>query len=121
MSTPATRPVSTHTTADTTASANPMPSAHGYGVAAGSTVRVAGSSATPDAVTATPHAAIAIAAALAQPWSEVVLSGASTTEMLDSNLAALEVTYDAELDKRLAGLAEPSADYWSERASLAWN
>ena len=65
--------------------------------------------------------AIAIAAALAQPWSEVVLSGASTTEMLDSNLAALEVTYDAELDKRLAGLAEPSADYWSERGSLAWN
>ena len=65
--------------------------------------------------------AIAIAAALAQPWSDVVLSGASTIEMLDSNLAALEVTYDAELDERLAGLAEPSADYWDERAELDWN
>ena len=65
--------------------------------------------------------AIAIAAALAQPWSDVVLSGASTIEMLDSNLAALEVTYDAELDERLAGLAEPSAGYWDERAELDWN
>jgi len=65
--------------------------------------------------------AIAIAAALAQPWSDVVLSGASTTEMLDSNLAALELTYDAELDERLAGLAEPSANYWDERAELDWN
>jgi aryl-alcohol dehydrogenase-like predicted oxidoreductase len=65
--------------------------------------------------------AIAIAAALAQPWSDVVLSGASTTEMLDSNLAALEVTYDAELDERLAGLAERSAGYWRERAALDWN
>jgi aryl-alcohol dehydrogenase-like predicted oxidoreductase len=65
--------------------------------------------------------AIAIAAALAQPWSDVVLSGASTIEMLDSNLAALAVTYDAELDERLAGLAEPSAGYWDERAELDWN
>ena len=32
--------------------------------------------------------AVAIAAALAQPWSDVVLSGASTAAMLDSNLAA---------------------------------
>jgi aryl-alcohol dehydrogenase-like predicted oxidoreductase len=65
--------------------------------------------------------AIALAGALAQPWSDVVLSGASTTEMLDSNLAAREVTYDAQLDERLAGLAEPSDAYWSERAALDWN
>jgi aryl-alcohol dehydrogenase-like predicted oxidoreductase len=65
--------------------------------------------------------AIALAAAFAQPWSDVVLSGASTTEMLDSNLAALEVTYDGELDERLAGLLEPSTDYWAERAALDWN
>ena len=35
--------------------------------------------------------ALALAAALAQPWSDVVLSGASTTAMLDSNLAARRV------------------------------
>jgi aryl-alcohol dehydrogenase-like predicted oxidoreductase len=65
--------------------------------------------------------AIAIAAALAQPWSDIVLSGASTTPMLDSNLAALAVTYDAGLEERLAGLTEPPADYWAERAGLDWN
>jgi aryl-alcohol dehydrogenase-like predicted oxidoreductase len=65
--------------------------------------------------------AIAIAAALAQPWSDVVLSGAATIEMLDSNLAALDVKYDAELDERLAGLREPAAGYWAERADLDWN
>jgi aryl-alcohol dehydrogenase-like predicted oxidoreductase len=65
--------------------------------------------------------AIALAAALAQPWSDIVLSGASTTEMLDSNLAAREVAYDGELDERLAELAEPSDSYWSERAALDWN
>jgi aryl-alcohol dehydrogenase-like predicted oxidoreductase len=65
--------------------------------------------------------AIALAAALAQPWSDVVLSGASTTGMLDGNLAALSVVFDAELDERLAGLAEPSAGYWAERSGLDWN
>ena len=65
--------------------------------------------------------AIALAAALAQPWSDVVLSGASTTAMLDSNLAALGVEFDGELDERLAGVAEPSDDYWAERGTLAWN
>src|SRR3954447_26900182 len=41
--------------------------------------------------------AIAIAVALAQPWADVVLSGASTPDMLESNLAALTVTVDAEM------------------------
>jgi aryl-alcohol dehydrogenase-like predicted oxidoreductase len=65
--------------------------------------------------------AIALAAALAQPWSDVVLSGASTTAMLDSNLAALGVEFDGELVERLTCLAEPSDDYWAERGTLAWN
>jgi aryl-alcohol dehydrogenase-like predicted oxidoreductase len=65
--------------------------------------------------------AIALAAALAQPWSDVVLSGASTTAMLDSNLAALGLTYDAQLDERLAGLVEPPDAYWAERSALTWN
>jgi len=62
--------------------------------------------------------AVAIAAALAQPWSDVVLSGASTRAMLDSNLAArdLDVAPDA-----LAELAEPADRYWSTRSELAWN
>jgi aryl-alcohol dehydrogenase-like predicted oxidoreductase len=62
--------------------------------------------------------AIAIAAALAQPWSDVVLSGASMPEMLDSNLAAqdLDVRFDL-----LPELAEPAYEYWSTRSHLAWN
>src|SRR3954451_15324056 len=61
--------------------------------------------------------AVALAAALAQPWADVVLSGAVNPEMLASNLAALHCSYDGSLD----GLAEDPERYWSRRAELAWN
>ena len=64
--------------------------------------------------------AIAIAVALAQPWVDVVLSGASTPAMLESNLEALTVSVDAELQDRLAGLAEPADEYWERRSQLDW-
>jgi aryl-alcohol dehydrogenase-like predicted oxidoreductase len=62
--------------------------------------------------------AVAIAAALAQPWSDVVLSGASTPAMLDSNLAARDIDVDPEA---LAELAEPADRYWAARSELSWN
>jgi aryl-alcohol dehydrogenase-like predicted oxidoreductase len=62
--------------------------------------------------------ALAIAAALAQPWSDVVLSGASTEAMLESNLAAREVTVEPGF---LAELAEPADEYWARRSELSWN
>jgi aryl-alcohol dehydrogenase-like predicted oxidoreductase len=62
--------------------------------------------------------ALAIAAALAQPWSDVVLSGASTAAMLDSNLAARDLDAAPDL---LAELAEPAERYWSARSELSWN
>jgi aryl-alcohol dehydrogenase-like predicted oxidoreductase len=62
--------------------------------------------------------AVAIAAALAQPWSDVVLSGASTEAMLDSNLAALSLDVDPDL---LLELAEPADAYWATRSELSWN
>ena len=58
---------------------------------------------------------------LAQPWADVVLSGATTVEQLRSNLTALDVAYDDELDRRLAPLAEDRAQYWATRAALPWN
>jgi aryl-alcohol dehydrogenase-like predicted oxidoreductase len=61
--------------------------------------------------------AIALAVALAQPWSDVVLSGASTPAMLDSNLGALALTVDDDF----ADLVEPADDYWSARSELDWN
>ncbi|HXV03878.1 MAG TPA: aldo/keto reductase [Gaiellaceae bacterium] len=65
--------------------------------------------------------ALAFAAVLAQPWADVALSGATTVEQLQSNLAALEVDWDDELDRRLAPLAEEPAQYWTTRAALPWN
>ncbi len=59
--------------------------------------------------------AIAIAAALANPWASVVLSGAVTPGQLESNLAALAVT---EIPR--PGLAEPPAAYWSARSGRPW-
>jgi aryl-alcohol dehydrogenase-like predicted oxidoreductase len=70
---------------------------------------------------ATTPDALALAAVLAQPWADVVLSGAATVDTLRSNLAALDVAWDAELDERLAPLAEPAEAYWERRSALAWN
>jgi aryl-alcohol dehydrogenase-like predicted oxidoreductase len=65
--------------------------------------------------------ALALAAALAQPWADIVLSGATTGEHLRSNLAALDVDYDEELDRSLARLTEEPDRYWATRATLPWN
>jgi aryl-alcohol dehydrogenase-like predicted oxidoreductase len=65
--------------------------------------------------------ALALAAVLAQQWADVVLSGAATVDTLRSNLGALDVTWDAALDERLAALAEPAEAYWERRAELTWN
>jgi aryl-alcohol dehydrogenase-like predicted oxidoreductase len=65
--------------------------------------------------------ALALAAVLAQRWVDVVLSGAATVDTLRSNLGALDVRWDAELDERLAELAEPADEYWERRAALPWN
>lgn len=65
--------------------------------------------------------ALAFAAVLAQPWADVALSGATTVEQLRSNLAALDIDYDDELDRRLRPLAEEPVQYWETRAALPWN
>jgi aryl-alcohol dehydrogenase-like predicted oxidoreductase len=65
--------------------------------------------------------ALALAGVLAQPWADVALSGAATVDTVRSNLAAVDVTWDEELDERLAELAEPAEAYWERRAELAWN
>jgi aryl-alcohol dehydrogenase-like predicted oxidoreductase len=64
--------------------------------------------------------AIALAAVLARPWADVALSGAATVEQLASNLAALDIRWDDELERELAGLAEEPAAYWATRAELPW-
>lgn len=64
--------------------------------------------------------AVALAAALAQPWASVVLSGAVSPEMVSSNLRAGEVRWSEELDARLAPLVRDPETYWGERGALPW-
>jgi aryl-alcohol dehydrogenase-like predicted oxidoreductase len=64
---------------------------------------------------------IALAAALAQPWADVVLSGAATVDQLESNLGARSIAWDRDLQRQLGGLEEEPAAYWERRAGLAWN
>ena len=59
--------------------------------------------------------AVAIGAVLAQPWCDVVLSGAVTPEQLASN--AVAVSFAPE---ELAELAEPPEDYWAARSRRPW-
>jgi aryl-alcohol dehydrogenase-like predicted oxidoreductase len=64
---------------------------------------------------------LALAAVLARPWADIVLSGATTPDQLRSNLTALDLDYGEELDHRLTQLSEEPAEYWSARAALPWN
>jgi aryl-alcohol dehydrogenase-like predicted oxidoreductase len=63
---------------------------------------------------------VAMAAALSQPWNDVVLSGAVTVAELTSNVQAVSLTLtDADLDE-LGQLAQPAEEYWEERSRLPW-
>lgn len=64
--------------------------------------------------------AAAIAAALANPWVDVVLSGAATVDQLHSNVSALGLRLTTEDRDVLNGLAEPPDQYWADRHALAW-
>jgi len=61
---------------------------------------------------------VALGAALARPWSDVVLSGAVTVAQLHSNAAARDLAADLATD----GLVEPedAAGYWAARSALGW-
>ena len=65
--------------------------------------------------------AVAIAVVLANPWADVVLSGAVSERQLRSNVRALDVELGAaELDA-LRDLTIPPQDYWRQRSLLAWS
>jgi aryl-alcohol dehydrogenase-like predicted oxidoreductase len=65
--------------------------------------------------------ALALAAVLARPWVDVVLSGAAAAEQVRSNEKALAVPWDEPAEADLAVLAEEAEAYWRRRAGLAWN
>ncbi|WP_405057566.1 aldo/keto reductase [Kribbella sp. NBC_01505] len=56
---------------------------------------------------------LAIGTAAAQPWADIVLSGATTAEQLESNLAS-------RTDGPLAEFVQQPEEYWTERSALPW-
>src|SRR5215211_1852639 len=64
--------------------------------------------------------AVAIAAALGQPWADVVLSGAATVEQLESNLDAHRFALGPGVMEELDALREPADEYWRRRSALDW-
>ncbi len=66
-------------------------------------------------------AELAVAFAGAQPFVDVVLSGAATTPQLASHLDALAIVLDPATLRRLSTIAEAPARYWSTRAALPWS
>lgn len=65
--------------------------------------------------------ALALAAVLAQPWVDVVLSGVATVVQLRSNVAAPAVAWDGKAAAQLAHLVETPDAYWATRGTLKWN
>jgi aryl-alcohol dehydrogenase-like predicted oxidoreductase len=64
---------------------------------------------------------LVLAVTIAQPFVDVVLSGAVTVEQLFSNLAALKLKVNESTIDRLKQLAKPANVYWAERKRLEWN
>lgn len=65
--------------------------------------------------------ALCLASVLAQPWADVVLSGAVTVGQVEGNAAAAAIGLSqADLDG-LDGVREPASQYWSRRRALSWS
>ena len=65
--------------------------------------------------------ALALAAVLAQPWADVVLSGAANVDQLKSNVEATAVKLDSQTTDLLSVFTELPSVYWFAGAGLAWN
>jgi aryl-alcohol dehydrogenase-like predicted oxidoreductase len=63
---------------------------------------------------------LAIAAALRQPWSPRVLSGAVTVSQVGSHLAGFDVVLPPDVTGELAAASEDPDEYWSARSRRTW-
>ena len=63
---------------------------------------------------------VALAAVHAQPWADVVLSGAVTVQQVRSNASAADVVLPDDALAEMNELAQPPERYWAERAALPW-
>ena len=65
--------------------------------------------------------ALVIAATLAEPFADTVLSGATSTNQLLSNLIGSRIALDADARSRLLEIVESPNEYWAKRRTLPWN
>ena len=65
--------------------------------------------------------AVAIGAALANPWADVVLSGAVTPEQVRGNASGVGALLDPDEFSGFTGLSEPADAYWRHRSALPWS
>jgi aryl-alcohol dehydrogenase-like predicted oxidoreductase len=63
---------------------------------------------------------LALGAALARPWADVVLTGAATVGQIQSNVAGLYLAYDDALNEQLRSVSIASDGYWRARSSFRW-
>jgi aryl-alcohol dehydrogenase-like predicted oxidoreductase len=64
---------------------------------------------------------VALRAALARRWADVVLTGAATVDQIRSSVAAAELAYDSEVDDQLRSISIDSSEYWRGRTRFTWN
>ncbi|HJQ53645.1 MAG TPA: aldo/keto reductase [Gemmatimonadaceae bacterium] len=64
---------------------------------------------------------LALGAALAQPWADIVLSGAATVAQLEANVEAIGFGWGEEIEAEVRAIAIDSADYWRARSGFDWN
>ena len=65
-----------------------------------------------------PLAGLALGAVVAEPWADIVLTGAVTRRQLRENVAAQPPRVPADA---LAALAEPPEQYWAARSARPWS
>ena len=63
---------------------------------------------------------VALAAVHAQPWADVVLSGAVTVEQVRSNASAMDVKLPDDALAAMNELAQRPERYWADRATMPW-
>ncbi|HEX6626611.1 MAG TPA: aldo/keto reductase [Gemmatimonadaceae bacterium] len=64
---------------------------------------------------------LALAAALARPWANIVLTGAATVAQIRESGEAVGFPFDDDLERQLRSISIGSAEYWRARSSFSWN
>lgn len=65
--------------------------------------------------------ALIIAITAAQPFADVVLSGAGTVDHIQSNLSQVDIKLHQFVAEELNYLKQDALTYWNERSALPWN